>query len=131
MIAEDDPDDLFLLQHALRKVCPGLAITAVSDGVELLAHLQSGAASALPDLVFLDLNMPRMDGREVLAVLQDHPRLSAIPVVVMTTSQEPEDRERAKALKVAAWVTKPDQFAPMVAIARQILEQECPSAVKG
>ena len=82
VIAEDDPDDLFLLQHALRQACPGAVITALRDGVELLVQLRSCAPSELPDLIFIDLNMPRMDGREVLRQLQQDPHLSSVPLTV-------------------------------------------------
>ena len=96
VMAEDDPDDRFLLQRALRRVAPSLSPLLLSDGVELMQHLGNREAP-LPRLLLLDLNMPRMDGLEVLLRLRADARLSAIPAVVLTTSGESENLARVRA----------------------------------
>jgi two-component system response regulator len=123
LIAEDDADDLFLLRHALALACSDAEYTAVRDGVELLAYLQSCPQRQLPQVMFIDLNMPRMDGRDTLRAVQKNVRLSAIPVVVMTTSKEPEEQERAKDIETVAWITKPDHIAALVAAVRSALDR--------
>ena len=129
IIAEDDPDDLFLLQHALQQISPSSVTVALRDGVQLLTHLRSCTPMQMPDLIFIDLNMPCMDGREALRLLQEDPVLREIPVAIMTTSQEPEDRERLKSLKAAAWLTKPDAFSTLLADLQEVLERACPSGL--
>lgn len=121
LLAEDDPDDRFLIVRALQRVRPQLRVTAVADGVELLAHLRGCVLDQLPQLLLLDLNMPRMDGREVLAHLRADPRLSRIPVVVLSTSVEPEDRARVRAAHAADFLSKPDEFSAMVSLLRSLL----------
>ena len=121
VLAEDDPDDRFLIVRALQRLRPQLPVTEVSDGIELLAHLRARATDALPRLVLLDLNMPRMDGREVLALLHADTRLCAIPVVVLSTSVEREDFDRARALGAADFISKPDDFSKTVEVLGALL----------
>ena len=123
VLAEDDPDDRFLIVHALRRLRPQLQVATVADGIELIAHLQQRGDGALPRLVLLDLNMPRMDGREVLARLRDDQVFRSIPVVVLSTSVEPEDRSRTHALQAAAFLSKPEEFGAMLAALRELLDQ--------
>lgn len=122
-LAEDDAEDLFLILRALRRLRPGLAIRTARDGVELLEQLRSCAPAQLPALLLVDLNMPRMDGRELLRALRGEPRLAAIPVVVLTTSVEPEDRRRAAALGTAGYLSKPDSLAGMVSQFGSLLDR--------
>jgi CheY-like chemotaxis protein len=95
----------------------------VTNGVDAMAFLRkegehSGAPT--PDLVLLDLNLPRMDGREVLAAVKDDPDLRRIPVVVLTTSEAEEDVLRSYSLHANAYVTKPVDFERFIDVVRQI-----------
>lgn len=114
LMAEDDPEDLFLMQRAMQRLRPGLATAAARDGIELFEYLQGCTPATLPGLIIIDLNMPRMDGREVLRGLQADARYAALPVVVMTTSVEPEDFQFALAHQAAAVLSKPEAFSEMV-----------------
>ena len=122
VLAEDDPDDRFLIERALRRARPRVSVTAVSDGIELMDLLQRRRDGVLPGLVLLDLNMPRMDGREVLASMSADAVLRAVPVVVLSTSVEPEDIARARALNAAAFVSKPDEFGKLMLVLREMLD---------
>ena len=116
LLVEDDPGDVLMTREAFEdnKVANRLAV--VSDGVSALAYLRKEGPYAdvtTPDLVLLDLNLPRRDGREVLAEVKADPELRRIPVVVLTTSRAEEDVLRSYDLHANAYVTKPvelDQF---------------------
>jgi two-component system, chemotaxis family, response regulator Rcp1 len=120
LLAEDNPGDVRLTREALRegKVHNNLAVA--SDGVEAIAYLRregEHAEAVRPDLILLDLNLPRKDGREVLAEIKADPALRNIPVVVLTSSQAEEDIVRAYDLHANCYVTKPvdlDQFIRVV-----------------
>lgn len=114
LIAEDDPDDLFLLLRALRRVAPGLQIAVTRDGIELCERLDMLGPSAAPRLVLLDLNLPRRDGREVLARLRQQG--SAVATVVLTTSVERQDHDGARALGAVEVLAKPDDFRALVEV---------------
>lgn len=131
LIAEDDPDDLFLIRRTLHRLRPGLSIAAARDGIELFEYLGCCNDAELPGLIIIDLNMPRMDGREVLRALRQDPRLCSLPVVVMTTSVEPEDFQRAKSLNAMAVISKPEQFTTMVSILRTLLDAELGAVLPG
>ena len=113
VLADDDPDDQFMIRRALGRCCPGLAVHGVRDGLELMDYLQGRLCAELPRLVLLDLNMPRMDGREVLHALRMDPLLGSLPVVVLTTSVEKGDRRGAAELGASAFVSKPDGFVEL------------------
>jgi CheY-like chemotaxis protein len=125
LLVEDDPGDVLMTQEAFEehKVRNNLAV--VNDGAEALAYLRREgqyADAARPDLVLLDLNLPRRDGREVLAEIKGDPELRQIPVVVLTTSQADEDIVRSYQLHANAYVTKPVDFDRFIAVVRQIDE---------
>ncbi len=101
----------------------GNRLTVVSDGVEALAYLRREgeyADAARPDLILLDLNLPRRDGREVLEEIKKDVDLQQIPVVVLTTSQAEEDILRSYRLHANAYVAKPVDFESFIAVVRQI-----------
>ena len=120
LLVEDNPGDVRLTQEALRegKVRNNLSVAA--DGVEAIAYLRREgeyADAVRPDLILLDLNLPRKDGREVLEEIKADPALRHIPVVVLTSSQAEEDIVRAYDLHANCYVTKPvdlDQFIRVV-----------------
>jgi CheY-like chemotaxis protein len=106
LLVEDDPADALLIEDALLEAGEGRTLTQVTDGVEALDYLRD-PERARPDLIVLDLNMPRMNGRELLAILKRDDRLRAIPVVILTTSSAPDDITDAYRGHVNAYVTKP------------------------
>ncbi len=125
LLVEDDPGDVLMTQEAFEEHKVRNRLHVVSDGVDALDFLrrQGGYADAVrPDLVLLDLNLPRRDGREVLAEIKSDPDLRSIPVVVLTTSQAEEDILRSYELHANAYVTKPVDFERFIAIVRKIDE---------
>lgn len=124
LIAEDDPDDRLLTIEAAKEARLANDIVFVEDGVELLDYLnQRGAfetkqGSSLPGLILLDLNLPRMDGRQALAEIKANAEFRRIPVIVMTTSKAEEDILRSYELGVSGYVTKPVKFDDLVNIIR-------------
>lgn len=122
LIAEDDPDDLFLMQRALQQLRPDLRLAAARDGIELFDYLCRCSADTLPQLIVVDLNMPLMDGREVLCKLHGDARYAALPVVVMSTSVEPEDFRYAQAHGARDMLSKPETFTEMVLRLGRLLE---------
>ena len=123
LLVEDDPGDVLMTREAFaeNKVANRLAV--VSDGESAMRYLRKEGEHAdapTPDLVLLDLNLPRMDGREVLAAMKSDDVLRSIPVVVLTTSEAEEDVLRSYALHANAYVTKPVDFERFIAVVRQI-----------
>ena len=120
LLVEDNPGDIRLVREAMRERRMQVDLHAVENGVEALAFLrrEDGYARApRPDLILLDLNLPKMDGRGVLAEVKEDIDLRRIPVVVLTASQAEEDILRAYDLRANCYVTKPldlDQFMDAV-----------------
>jgi len=120
LVVEDNPGDVRLTVEALKEGKVRNNLSVVADGVEALAFLRREgkyADAARPDLILLDLNLPKKDGREVLAEIKEDPNLRRIPVVVLTTSQEEKDILQAYDLRANAYITKPvdlDQFLTVV-----------------
>jgi CheY-like chemotaxis protein len=125
LLVEDDPGDVMLIREAFAENKVGNVLSVVSDGVEAMKFVRGeGEYAALerPDLVLLDLNLPRKSGAEVLAEIKGDPSLSTIPVVVLTTSQAEEDVLRSYEMHANAYVTKPVDFERFGEIVRQIDE---------
>jgi CheY-like chemotaxis protein len=123
LLVEDDPGDVLLIREAFEDNKVANRLHVVADGVEALAFMrQSGehAEAPRPDLVLLDLNLPRKDGREVLAEVKNDDALRTIPVVVLTTSQAEEDVLHSYDLHANAYVTKPVDFDRFIGVVRQI-----------
>ena len=120
LLVEDDPGDVVLIEEAFEHNKVRNTLKIVGDGVEAMEYLRSDAAR--PDLVLLDLNLPRKDGREVLAEIKGDPELRSIPVVVLTTSKAEEDILRSYDLHANAYVTKPVDFNRFIEVVRQIDE---------
>ena len=125
LMVEDNPGDVRLTREALKggKVLNRLHV--VEDGVAALDFLYRRPphqSAPRPDLILLDLNLPKMDGREVLEALKADERLRAIPVVVLTTSEAEEDVVRSYSLHANAYVTKPVDFDKFIHVVRQIDE---------
>jgi CheY-like chemotaxis protein len=125
LLVEDDPGDVLMTQEAFAEHKVRNRLAVVSDGEEAIAYLrQEGRFSdaVRPDLVLLDLNLPRRDGRQVLEEIKSDERLRQIPVVVLTTSQADEDILRSYELHANAYVTKPVDFDQFISVVRQIDE---------
>jgi CheY-like chemotaxis protein len=125
LLVEDDPGDVLLIREAFEDNKVHNRLHVVPDGVEALTFLrQEGehADAPRPDLVLLDLNLPRKDGREVLAEVKGDESLQHIPVVVLTTSKAEEDVLRSYKLHANAYVTKPVDFDRFIDVVRRIDE---------
>ncbi len=120
LLVEDNPGDVRLTREALAEAKVRNRLAVVSDGVEALAYLRRQepfSESPRPDLVLLDLNLPKKDGREVLAELKNDPALRRLPVVVLTTSSSEKDILESYDLHANCYITKPvdlDQFINVV-----------------
>jgi CheY-like chemotaxis protein len=125
LLVEDDPGDVLMTREAFEEHKVGNRLNVVSDGVDALAYLRKEEpyqGAARPDLILLDLNLPKRDGREVLAEIKNDSSLRQIPVVVLTTSQADEDVLRSYQLHANAYVTKPVDFDRFVRVVKQIDE---------
>lgn len=125
LMADDDPDDRMLAREALAENKLANDLYFVENGEELLDYLfQRGKYNAdnapKPGLILLDLNMPKMDGREALKELKSNSNLRKIPVIVLTTSKAEEDIIRSYELGVNSFITKPVTFDELVEVTRQI-----------
>jgi len=126
LCAEDDPDDRLLVQDALDESHLGSDLRFVCDGEELMEYLlhegayADPAVSPRPQLLLLDLNMPRMDGREAIARIRSEPALRTLPVVVLTTSDAREDVENAYALGANSYIVKPVSFDGLVRLLAEL-----------
>jgi CheY-like chemotaxis protein len=123
LLVEDDPGDVLMTREALENAKVLHQLHVVENGeaaMDFLRRQGAHAGAPRPDLVFLDLNLPRLDGREVLAQVKTDPELRSIPVVVLTTSDAEEDVLRSYDLHANAYVTKPVDFAGFIAAIRQI-----------
>ena len=121
LLVEDDPGDVVLIQEAFEHNKVRNRLRVVGDGVEAMQFLRDGDGER-PDLILLDLNLPRKDGREVLAEVKGDADLRSIPVVVLTTSKAEEDILRSYDLHANAYVTKPVDFNRFIEVVRQIDE---------
>jgi len=123
LLVEDDPGDVLMTKEAFEDYKVVNQLHVVTDGAEAMAFLRREgeyAEKPRPDLVLLDLNLPRMDGREVLQAIKSDPDLASIPVVVLTTSEAEEDVLRSYSLHANAYVTKPVDFDRFIQVVRQI-----------
>ncbi|RYG73536.1 response regulator [bacterium] len=126
-MADDDPEDVMLARDALAESRLANALNVVADGEELLDYLyQRGkyneSNAPRPGLILLDLNMPRLDGREALARIKNDASLRRIPVVVLTTSKAEEDVFRSYDLGANSYITKPVTFDSLVNVVRSLAE---------
>jgi two-component system, chemotaxis family, response regulator Rcp1 len=110
LLVEDNPGDVWLVKNAIQSADSHVAISVAVDGREALDFLRrenSFASSPRPDIIVLDLNLPRVNGREVLREIKEDPVLRTIPVVVLTSSSAEEDIVKAYELNANCYVTKP------------------------
>jgi CheY-like chemotaxis protein len=109
-IIDDDPDDQEFLIEAIKEIEPSIECYTAINGQEGLMRLETGAVP-FPSLVFLDLNMPRTDGRKFLTAIKKHARFCSIPVVVYSTSDNDRDRYEVMELGATAYLVKHSDFA--------------------
>ena len=108
-IADDDPDDVDFFIEAVNEVDQSIQCYSASDGEEALQKLKK-TLEILPDLIFLDLNMPRINGKQCLIEIKKTKKLSHIPVIIYTTSSLPKDLEETRKLGASHFLTKPSDF---------------------
>jgi CheY-like chemotaxis protein len=123
LLVEDDPGDVLMTQEAFADYKIANNLTVVTNGEDAIAYMRKlgqFASAPTPDLVLLDLNLPRRNGREVLRDIKEDPELRRIPIVVLTTSEAEEDVLAAYDLHANAYVRKPVDFEQFVAAVRAI-----------
>src|SRR5688572_1752224 len=126
LLVEDNPDDVELTRLAFEEAQVANRMVVAKDGAEALDYLFARGVHAgrnpaeLPSIVLLDLNLPKLDGREVLQAIRAEPATRDLPVVVLTTSAEPFDVEASYALGVNSYIQKPVDFEQFVAAVRQV-----------
>lgn len=125
LLVDDDEDDRYLTQEAFQQHYPNSEISVVEDGEDLLDFLTfggqyAGATHTLPELILLDLNMPRKDGREALREIKASAKLRHIPIVVLTTSDARDDIESSYANGANSFITKPPTFQRLSEITKAL-----------
>ena len=114
--AEDDLDDQLLIREAIKAAGITAKIEFVEDGEDLIRSLLDGDDKDRPDIILLDLNMPKVDGRQALEEIRNQSRIKDIPIVVLTTSKDQEDINTCHRLGVDSFFTKPKLFNELVDI---------------
>jgi chemotaxis family two-component system response regulator Rcp1 len=125
LLVEDSPGDVRLTQEAMKESKLEIKLNVVMDGVEAMAYLRREGKyhqKPRPDLIILDLNLPKKDGREVLAEIKRDENLKVIPVVILTTSRSEEDILKTYSLHANCYVTKPLDFEKFLTIVNKIEE---------
>jgi chemotaxis family two-component system response regulator Rcp1 len=123
LLVEDSPGDVRLTQEAFREANRSINLHIASDGVEAMAFLKREGANAnapRPDLILLDLNLPRMDGREVLAEIKSDPNLKTIPTIILTTSESEADITKSYQLQANCYLSKPVQLTAFENLVKSI-----------
>lgn len=122
LIAEDDLDDRLLLEMAFRDFGNSLEVEFVKDGEELMDYLRVQETRSHLGLILLDLNMPKIDGRQALLEIKERADLKDIPVIIWTTSNEEEDKVFCSKAGAAGYVTKPVDYSDLEAAVKRIAE---------
>ena len=123
LLVEDSPGDVRLTQEAFRDANRSIVLLVASDGVEAMAFLRregEHVQAHRPELILLDLNLPKMDGREVLALVKEDDSLKVIPTVILTTSEAEADIVKCYQLQANCYLTKPVQFDEFTSLVRSI-----------
>jgi chemotaxis family two-component system response regulator Rcp1 len=124
-LVEDNRGDIGLIQEALRRTASQCEVVIARDGMEAMAYLrQDGeyAGAVRPDLILLDLNLPKKDGREVLAEIKANPSLKHIPIIVLSTSRNEEDISKSYDLHVNCYISKSRNLSQLFKIVQGIEE---------
>lgn len=122
LLVEDSPSDVRLIREALKEAKVPVQIAVARDGVDAIEHLKQSETghTVRPDMVLLDLNLPRKNGKEVLAEIKASPGLKQIPVLVMTSSRSEEDVAEVYELNANCYITKPGDLHEYVHVVRAI-----------
>ena len=123
LLVEDSPGDVRLTREAFREANPAVCLHVASDGIEAMAFLRREGAyveAPRPDFILLDLNLPKMDGREVLALIKEDHSLRTIPTVILTTSEADADILQSYELNANAYLRKPVTLEAFEALVRSI-----------
>jgi CheY-like chemotaxis protein len=123
MLVEDNPGDVRLTREALKEAKVRNSLSVAGDGVEAMAFLRregTHSTAPRPDIILLDLNLPRKDGRQVLAEIKADPELRRLPVVILTTSKAEEDILKTYDLHANCFITKPVDFDQFVKVVHSI-----------
>ncbi len=128
LIGEDDLEDCFLIKDAFQAIGFEASFRYVGDGEQLIHYLYHNCARhplslPFPDLILLDLNMPLMDGRDVLRIIRSTPKSRDIPIVILTSSNRQEDREYCLKTGANAYMVKPPTFEGLVEVIRSIVTE--------
>jgi CheY-like chemotaxis protein len=119
LLIDDDEDDQDIFKEAAAVVVPGCSCLIAADGEQGLQQLQT--FTELPDYIFLDVNMPKMDGKEFLRRVKAHPRFKDIPVVVYSTTNQKKDMGEYFGMGASNFITKPSEFNLLITYLRSIL----------
>ncbi len=128
VMVDDDEDDCVVVSEAVELACTGCTFRCVQDGSEMMDYLnrvgryRRPESSPVPDIILLDLNMPKIGGREVLRRLKTDPRFRAIPVIILTTSRELEDVKICYDLGANSYITKQSSFEQVVSAMKTLTE---------
>ncbi len=117
MLVEDSPADVFMIKESLNEAGLEYQATVLGDGEDAIASLRDGPR---PDLLILDLNLPKIDGYDVVETVRRNPELSDVPVVILSSSSMPRDRQRAETLGRTRYIIKPITLDEFMAIGREI-----------
>jgi two-component system, chemotaxis family, response regulator Rcp1 len=123
LLVEDSPGDVRLTQEAFRDANKSVRLHVAADGVEAVAFLRNGGAhvnSPRPDFILLDLNLPKMDGRDVLAQIKQDELLKTIPTVILTTSEDEEDIANSYRLRANCYLTKPVELLAFESLVKSV-----------
>jgi chemotaxis family two-component system response regulator Rcp1 len=123
LLVEDSPGDVRLTREALKDAKMHISLNVVSDGTEAMAYLRrekNHAQASRPDLILLDLNLPKKDGRDVLKEIKESDDLKSIPVVILTTSASPADVEHSYKLHANCYITKPVDLKGFIKVVQSI-----------
>ncbi|MVM36200.1 response regulator [Spirosoma sp. HMF4905] len=118
LVVDDDPDDQLFIQMAFEQVSIHYRIQLASNGLEGLNYIENNSIS--PDLILLDLNMPFLNGFDMLAYLKQSPRYRHLPIVILTTSDDSDDIDKGYDLGVNSFITKPNDFQALTNIIQTI-----------
>ena len=134
LVAEDNPADVYLLREAFNVAGEDIELLVVSDGEQALEYVQRQGRfgnAAVPDLVVLDLNLPKSDGGDVLRCIRETPAYADVPVVVLTSSDSPRDRKTAETLGANRFITKPSDLDAFLALGRTLMRVAIPPKSPG
>jgi CheY-like chemotaxis protein len=124
LVAEDNPADVYLLKEAFSLQGAEVDIVVVGDGEQALEYVQKHGSTSdapIPDLIVLDLNLPKSDGSDVLRCIRESREYAGVPVVVLTSSDSPRDRKTIESLGASCFITKPSDLDAFLALGRTLM----------